>query len=44
MPSKQGDVSLLAHPIAQELLHSPVPLRLAFTKKDGNYSGAPSDR
>jgi hypothetical protein len=29
MPSKQDDVSLLTHPIAQELLHSPVPVRLA---------------
>src|SRR5438034_3274518 len=35
MPSKQGDLSLLDHPIAQELLHSPVPARLAYTWKDG---------
>ncbi len=35
MPSKQGDLSLLAHPIAQELLHSTVPARLAYTWKDG---------
>src|SRR6266699_402012 len=34
MPSKQDDASLLAHPIAQELLHSPVPVRLAYTRKD----------
>jgi Pyridoxamine 5'-phosphate oxidase len=35
MPSKQGDLSLLDHPIAQELLHSTVPARLAYTWKDG---------
>jgi hypothetical protein len=35
MPSKQGDVSLLDHPIAQELLQSTVPARLAYTWKDG---------
>jgi len=35
MPSKQGDVSLLDHPIAQEMLHSTIPARLAYTWKDG---------
>ena len=35
MPSKQGDLSLLARPIAQELLHSPVSARVAYTWKDG---------
>jgi hypothetical protein len=35
MPSKQGDVSLLDQPIAQELLHSTIPARLAYTWKDG---------
>ena len=35
MPSKQGDLSLLDHPIAQELLHSTVPARLAYAWKDG---------
>ena len=35
MPSKQCDVSLLDHPIAQELLQSTVPARLAYTWKDG---------
>ena len=35
MPSKQGDLSLLAHPIAQELLHSTIPARLAYIWKDG---------
>ncbi len=35
MPSKSDDVSLLAQPNAQELLQSPVPVRLASTRKDG---------
>jgi nitroimidazol reductase NimA-like FMN-containing flavoprotein (pyridoxamine 5'-phosphate oxidase superfamily) len=35
MPSKQGDVSLLDYPVAQELLHSTVPARLAYIWKDG---------
>ncbi len=35
MLSKQGDLSLLDHPIAQELLHSTIPARLAYTWKDG---------
>jgi hypothetical protein len=35
MPSKQGDLSLLDTKIAQELLHSTVPARLAYTWKDG---------
>src|SRR5947209_9353581 len=35
MPSKQGDLSLLEEPIAQELLHSTIPARLAYTWKDG---------
>ncbi len=35
MPSKQGDLSLLDHPIAQELLHSTIPARLAYPWKDG---------
>jgi hypothetical protein len=34
MPSKQVDIILLAHLITQELLYSPVPVRLASTKKD----------
>lgn len=33
--SKQGDLSLLAHPLAQELLNSPIPARFAYTWKDG---------
>jgi nitroimidazol reductase NimA-like FMN-containing flavoprotein (pyridoxamine 5'-phosphate oxidase superfamily) len=35
MPSKQGDLSLLDYPVAQELLHAPIPARLAYTWKDG---------
>src|SRR5689334_12126299 len=35
MTPKQGDLSLLEHPIAQELLHSAIPARLAYTWKDG---------
>ncbi len=35
MSSQQGDVSLLEHPLAQELLHAPIPARLAYTWKDG---------
>lgn len=35
MPSKQGDVSLLNDPIAQQLLHSSIPARLAYVWKDG---------
>lgn len=33
--SKQGDVSLLNDPIAQELLHSNLPARLAYVWRDG---------
>ena len=32
---KQGDLSLLQHPVAQELLASDIPARLAYTWKDG---------
>jgi Pyridoxamine 5'-phosphate oxidase len=35
MPSKQGDVDLLNHPIAQELLRSRNPARLAYVWHDG---------
>ena len=35
MPSKQGDLELLNHPVAQELLHSRIPARLAYTWHDG---------
>ncbi len=35
MPTKQGDLSLLNDPVAQELLHAKIPLRLAYTWPDG---------
>lgn len=35
MPTKQGDVSLLEDPVAQELLQSRIPARLAYMWLDG---------
>jgi PPOX class probable F420-dependent enzyme len=35
MPVKQGDLSLLQNPIAQELLQSKIPARLAYIATDG---------
>jgi hypothetical protein len=35
MTTKQGDVALLQDPVAQELLHSVRPARLAYTWTDG---------
>ncbi len=35
MPTKQGDLSLLNDPVAQELLHSPTLARVAYTWTDG---------
>lgn len=35
MPTKQGDLSLLNDPIAQELLQSKIPARLAYVWHDG---------
>ena len=35
MPVKQGDVSLLRHPAAQEILQSKIPARLAYVWTDG---------
>ncbi|HVN22284.1 MAG TPA: pyridoxamine 5'-phosphate oxidase family protein [Dongiaceae bacterium] len=35
LPVKQGDLSLLQHPAAQELLHSTIPARLAYVWMDG---------
>jgi len=32
---KQGDLSLLQHPAAQELLHSKIPARFAYISTDG---------
>jgi len=35
MPCKQGDLSLLQHPTAQQLLQSNIPARLAYVWPDG---------
>lgn len=35
MTTKQGDLQLLGHPLAQELLRSTVPARLAYVWPDG---------
>jgi hypothetical protein len=35
MPIKQGDLALLNDPVAQELLHSTIPARLAYVWRDG---------
>jgi PPOX class probable F420-dependent enzyme len=35
MPTKQGDLTLLNDPVAQELLHSTIPARLAYVWRDG---------
>src|SRR5690606_2771533 len=41
MVTKQGDVSLLNDPVAQRLLHSPLPARLAYVWRDGTPRLAP---
>ncbi|HET9659273.1 MAG TPA: pyridoxamine 5'-phosphate oxidase family protein [Thermomicrobiales bacterium] len=35
MVSQQGDLALLDHPVAQELLRSPLPAHLAYVRSDG---------
>jgi hypothetical protein len=35
MDTKTGDLGLLEHPVAQELLHAPLPIRLAYCALDG---------
>ena len=35
MDAKRGDQTLLEHPVAQELLHSRLPARLAYLARDG---------
>ena len=35
MPCQQGDLSLLEHPTAQQLLQSNIPARLAYISTDG---------
>jgi hypothetical protein len=36
MKTKQGDLSLLDHPVARELLQSKIPARLAYSWPDGS--------
>lgn len=36
MPTKQGDISLLDDPIAQELLFAPIPAHLSYVWTDGS--------
>ena len=36
MVTQQGDLVLLDHPVAQELLRAPFPARLAYTGPDGS--------
>ena len=35
MPSQQGSLDLLTHPVAQEMLQSPIPMRLSYVWLDG---------
>lgn len=35
MVTQQGSLALLNDPVAQQLLHSPIPARLAYTWRDG---------
>ena len=35
MPVQQGSLELLQHPVAQELLHSTIPARIAYIAGDG---------
>jgi len=35
MPTRQGDLAFLDDPVAQRLLHSTIPARLAYTWTDG---------
>jgi PPOX class probable F420-dependent enzyme len=35
VPRERGDLTLLAHPVAQELLQSRLPARLAYIARDG---------
>jgi hypothetical protein len=36
MPSQQGSLDLLQHPVAQEMLQAPIPMRLAYSWTDGS--------
>jgi hypothetical protein len=35
MVTQQGDLSLLDHPVARDLLQSPLPARFAYVRRDG---------
>src|SRR5688572_9925551 len=35
MPTEQGSLELLKHPVAQEMLQAPIPMRLAYVWPDG---------
>src|SRR5215208_5868179 len=35
MPSKQGSLELLNHPVAQEMLKAAIPMRMAYVWTDG---------
>lgn len=41
MGLKQGDLALLDEPLAQELLHAPIPARLAYVWTDGTPRSVP---
>jgi hypothetical protein len=41
MVSQQGDLNLLDHPVAQELLQSPLPARFAYVRSDGEPEVVP---
>jgi len=41
MTSQQGSLELLNHPVAQELLQAPYPLRLAYVWTDGTPRSVP---
>ncbi len=41
MVSQQGDLSLLEHPVAQQLLQSPIPARFAYVRRDGSPDVVP---
>jgi PPOX class probable F420-dependent enzyme len=41
MPVEQGSLDLLQHPVAQELLRSKIPARLAYVASDGTPRGVP---
>lgn len=42
MEVAQGDLTLLGHPVAQELLAAPIPVRLAYIARDGTPRVVPA--